>query len=185
MYIQKISRKFYSTANGSSGLLFTLHLPIIRYIFSSPTSSSYHLFFCLQSDISSQVHIISYFAYRPISSLKSIFSSSVAVLISMIKHCRRHNGPEGRLVLIQILIKCHLQSIDPASTSKSQPNINISTKLKTKNLDKTQLQSLDLDSTIYQQQNADQTSASKPRLNFNFKFLTKLFAQSLNKNLAL
>ena len=40
-------------------------------------------------------------------------------------------------------------------------------------------------STKHQQQNTDQTSASKSRLNFNFKILTKPCAQSLNKSLTL
>ena len=40
-------------------------------------------------------------------------------------------------VLAQILIKFHLQNIDQASTSKSQPNLSISTKLKLQNLNQT------------------------------------------------
>ena len=40
-------------------------------------------------------------------------------------------------------------------------------------------------STKHQQQNTDQNSAPKSRLNFNFKILTKPCAQSLNKSLAL
>ena len=36
-----------------------------------------------------------------------------------------------------ILIKFHLQSLDQASTSKSQPNISLSIKLKPQNLDQT------------------------------------------------
>merc|ERR1712218_116202 len=43
-------------------------------------------------------------------------------------------------VQTQILIK-HLQNLDLASTSKSQPNITISTKLKLKNLDQTKPES--------------------------------------------
>ena len=35
----------------------------------------------------------------------------------------------------QILIKFHLQNLDQASTSKSQPNISLSIKLKLQNLD--------------------------------------------------
>ena len=45
-------------------------------------------------------------------------------------------------VLTQILIK-YLQNFDQAPTSKSQPNISISTELKHKNLDQTKLQNLD------------------------------------------
>ena len=40
-------------------------------------------------------------------------------------------------------------------------------------------------STKHQQQNTEQTSASKSRLNFNFKILTKPCAQNLNKSLEL
>ena len=40
-------------------------------------------------------------------------------------------------VQTQILIKFHLQNIDQASTSKSQPNISLSIKLKLQNLDQT------------------------------------------------
>ena len=40
-------------------------------------------------------------------------------------------------VQTQILIKFHLQNLDQASTSKSQPNINLSIKLKPQNLDQT------------------------------------------------
>ena len=50
-------------------------------------------------------------------------------------------------VQTQILIKFHLQNIDKASTSKSQPNLSISTKLKLQNLNQTYLQNLDQDKT--------------------------------------
>ena len=38
-------------------------------------------------------------------------------------------------VQTQILIKFHLQNLDQASNSKSQPNISISTKLDIQNID--------------------------------------------------
>ena len=51
-------------------------------------------------------------------------------------------------VLTQILIKFHLlQNLEQVSTSKSQPNLNISTKVKLKNIDQTWLQNLDQDLT--------------------------------------
>ena len=79
-------------------------------------------------------------------------------------------------VQTQILIK-HLQNLDLASTSKSQPNITISTKLKLKNLDQTKPESRPrmnfIATTKHQQQNNDQTSASKSCLNINFKILNK------------
>ena len=40
-------------------------------------------------------------------------------------------------VLAQILIIFHLQNLEQVSTSKSQPNMNISTKVKLQNIDKT------------------------------------------------
>ena len=40
-------------------------------------------------------------------------------------------------VLTQILFKFQLQNLDQASTSKSEPNIRISTKLNLQNLDQT------------------------------------------------
>ena len=40
-------------------------------------------------------------------------------------------------VQTKILINLHLQNLDQASTSKSQPNISISTKLKIQNIDQT------------------------------------------------
>ena len=46
-------------------------------------------------------------------------------------------------VQTQILIKFHLQNLGQASTSKIQPNISITTKLKIQNL----VQNLDKDST--------------------------------------
>ena len=47
------------------------------------------------------------------------------------KHCQKHNGPKGwvHITSSQILIKFHLQNLDQASTSKSQSNISLSTKL--------------------------------------------------------
>ena len=76
-----------------------------------------------------------------------------------IKHCQRHNGPEGWVHLskvtywvisqiqTQILFKLHLQNLDQAFTSKSTPNITTSTKLKIQNIDQTLLQHLNQDSS--------------------------------------
>ena len=74
------------------------------------------------------------------------------------KHCQRHNGPEGWVLLTKLTAFGHitssytnldqtLQNLDQAPTSKSQPNISISTKLKLINLDQTKLQNLDQDWT--------------------------------------
>ena len=77
-------------------------------------------------------------------------------------------------VITQILIK-QFQNFDKALTSKSQPNISISTKLKLKILAKPSLRIL----TKIQLRNLNQTSTAK------FRILTKHCAQSLNKSLAL
>ena len=84
---------------------------------------------------------------------KKAFNLRNSELTSLkLKHFQRHNGPESWVLLTketfwvisqvetQIVIK-HLQNLDLASTSKSQPNITISTKLKLKNLDQTKPES--------------------------------------------
>ena len=62
--------------------------------------------------------------------------------------------------------------------TKSQPNISISNKSKFKILTKPSFEYWPrfnlVISTKLQQQNSDQTSASKSHLNFNFKILTKM-----------
>ena len=45
--------------------------------------------------------------------------------------------PKLKHVQRQILIKYHIQNLDQASTSKSQPNISTSTKLNIQNVDQT------------------------------------------------
>ena len=47
----------------------------------------------------------------------------------------------------QILVEILKMKFDQASTSKSQPNISLSIKLKLQNLDQNKLQNLDQDST--------------------------------------
>ena len=96
-----------------------------------------------------------------------------------IKHCQRHNGPEGlssayqsNKFLHKSWLNSKIQNLN--QTSAFWPNFNI------KVLTKHPLYNL----TKPQQQNTDQTSLSKFRLNFNFKLLTKPCAQSLNKNLS-
>ena len=75
--------------------------------------------------------------------------------------------------------------LDQASTSKSQPNISISTKLKSKYWPNLVSESRPrfnfLTATKHQRQKTNQTPASKFCLNFNFKILSKPCAQSLNK----
>ena len=77
----------------------------------------------------------------------------------------------------QILIKFQFQNLALALTSKSQPNLIFSTKLKLKFLTKpsfrilTKIQLRNLNQTSAA--NTNQTSASKSRLNFNFKISLK------------
>ena len=68
--------------------------------------------------------------YNP-SFLGTDFAWSEATFQSLkwYKHCQRHNGPEGWVHITsstQILVEFHLQNLDQALTSKSQPNISIS-----------------------------------------------------------
>ena len=79
----------------------------------------------------------------------------------------------------KILNILQFPNTDQALKLKSQPDISISTKSKVKIftkptfriLTKIQLRNLNYK---HQQQNTDQTSASKSRLNFNFKILIKV-----------
>ena len=77
------------------------------------------------------------------------------IVRQVFKHCQRHNGPEGYQ---SNFFKSYHKFLQKAWSNLI---IRISTK--------------------HQQQNTDQTSASKSRLNFNFKILTKPYAESLNK----
>ena len=57
----------------------------------------------------------------------------------LLKHCQRHNGPEGWVQPTKETCLGHITSsdtnLDQASTTKSQPNISILTKLKLQNID--------------------------------------------------
>ena len=98
---------------------------------------------------------------------------------SRTKHCQRHNGPEGWVQLTKVTCLSHitssrknldqdyLQNLHQASTSKFQPNISISSKLKTS------------------KSWPNLASESRPRINFitckniSGKVLTKLQLQNL------
>ena len=97
-----------------------------------------------------------------------------------LKHCQRHNGPKGRVLLTKVTSLGHITSSNTnldQTSSKSQPNITFSRKLKLKNLDQTKPESRPrmnfIATTKHQQQNDDQTSASNYCLNINLKILTK------------
>ena len=87
------------------------------------------------------------FEARTLSFFSQKFTFLFSVISFFLKHCQRHNGPEGLAQLTkatcqvisqvqtQILIKFHLQNIDQGSTSRSRLHISISTKLKVQNID--------------------------------------------------
>ena len=94
------------------------------------------------------------------------------------KHCQRHNEREGKVLLPKQLLITKHQYFDykfKNQTSKSWLNL-ASVSRQRLNI---------ITSTKHRQQNTDQTSVAKSRRSFNFKILTKLCAQSLNKNLTL
>ena len=114
------------------------------------------------------------------------------------KHCQRHNGPEGWVLLTKVTSWGHIKNwhtnLDQISSSESR------TKHQLQNFKQTSASRLNLKfkilsriSTKIQLHNLYKTSATKYRpnssfkfcLNFNFKILTKPCAQSLNKSLAL
>ena len=128
-----------------------------------------------------------------------------------LKHCQRHNGPEG-----WVLITSSNTNLDQISSSESRPSIIFKISTKHQPLHKTWASKswpnlaseswprlnfittwsissktmtkprFILDSTFYKT-SAEKNwpnSSFKSCLNFNFKILTKLFAQSLNKHLA-
>ena len=99
-----------------------------------------------------------------------------------LKHCQRHNGPEG-----WVLITSSNTNLDQISSSESRPSIIFKISTKHQPLHKTwaskswpNLASESrprfnfITSTKHQRQNTEQTPASKSCLNFNFKILTNL-----------
>ena len=120
--------------------------------------------------------------------LPSLFTSIESKTSWQIKKCQRYNGPKGwvlptkitsfghKQVLTQILIKFHLQNLDQASTSKSQPNISISTKLKL------QIMSNSFRiSTKIKLHNLNQGSAAKYWPNFSFKISPEIQLHNLDQ----
>ena len=77
------------------------------------------------------------------------------------KHCQRHNGPEGWVLLTKVT--------SPYTNLDQIPKFKISTKYQLHDLTKPQ------------QENTDQTLVSKFCLNLNFKLFTKPCAQSRDK----
>ena len=115
----------------------------------------------------------------------------------MFKHCKRHNGPKGWVLFTKVTSLGHDKSSNKTldqiscseSTSKSQATSAFRLNLTSKSWptlaseSRPRLDFMMITSTKHRQQNTDQTSASKSRL--NFKILTKSYAQSLNKDLTL
>ena len=80
--------------------------------------------------------------------------SKITRLVSFSKHCQRHNGPEGWVLRIKVT---SLGQITSSYKTLDQTYLELHNHMK------------------HQQQNNDQTSASKSCLNINFKILTKLW----------
>ena len=98
----------------------------------------------------------------------AVFSelASFHIYLYMLKHCQRHNGPEG-----WVHIASSYTNVDQISISESRlsTNINISSVSQINLNLKSWPRFNFVTSTKHQQQNTDQTSVSKSRLNFNFK----------------
>ena len=107
------------------------------------------------------------------------------IIRQVFKHCQRHNGPEGyqsnffksyhKLFhkswsnIFRISAKHQLQNLNQASAFWRNLNLKLLTKPIFRILTKIELHN----HMKHQQQNNDQTSASKSCLNINFKILTK------------
>ena len=87
--------------------------------------------------------------------------SKITRLVSFSKHCQRHNGPEGWVLLIKVTSLGHITS---SYKTLDQTYLELHNHMK------------------HQQQNNDQTSAPKSCLNINFKILTKLWNLVLKLN---
>ena len=114
-------------------------------------------------------------------------------MVRNIKHCQRHNGPEGWVLLTKVTSLGHITSSQTFSQTLKFSNIfRISTKHQLQNLKQTSAFQLNLKLKSW----PNLASESWPRFNFvtstkhqhsavNFKILTKPWAQNLNKSLAL
>ena len=96
------------------------------------------------------------------------------------KHCQRHNGPEGWVLLTKVTPLGHITSSNTnlnQTSSESRPCINFKISTKHHHFDKTKPESRPtmnlIAKTKHQQQNNNQTSASKSCRNINFKILNK------------
>ena len=96
------------------------------------------------------------------------------------KHCQRHNGPEGWVLLTKVTSLGHITSSNTnldQTSSESRPCINFKISIKHHHFDKTKPESRPtmnlIAKTKHQQQNNNQTSASKSCRNINFKILNK------------
>ena len=88
-----------------------------------------------------QVHTVNcWINIRNVLLLIRLLSNHLSTLGWYEKHCQRHNGPEGWVLLTKLTSLGHITSSNTnldQTSSKSQPNISISTKLKLNNLDQT------------------------------------------------
>ena len=115
----------------------------------------------------------------------------------MWKHCQRHNGPEGWVLLTKVTSLGHITSSNTnldQTSSESRPCINFKISIKHHHFDKTKPESrptMNLIAKIkHQQQNNDQTSASKSWTNLEtlssnseqkLNFMTKVHLPQLHQ----
>ena len=111
----------------------------------------------------------------------------------LFKHCQRHNGPEGWVhptkvtwwvisqVQTQILIKFLLHNLDQALTSKSQPNISISSQTNCREISDRVSESVSDKGSQCRQLN--QLFSNVENL-FTIQILPELHLQNLNKTSA-
>ena len=114
--------------------------------------------------------------------LITTFLNDITLCAIDMKHCQRHNGPEGWVHITSLQFIVHssqFPNLDQITisesqlsiTSKSQPNISSSTKSKLRILTKIQLLNL------------NQTSAVKYWPNFSFQISPELQLQNLDQTL--
>ena len=102
------------------------------------------------------------------SAWKKFFSLRQNLCINNItKHCQRHKGPEGWVLLTKVTYFSHITRSNTNFKISTSANISISTKLKIQDIDQSWLQNLDQDST------------SLPLQNISSKILNKLLLQIL------
>jgi len=106
----------------------------------------------------------------------TIWSQLVVKSLAVMKHCQRNNGPEG-----WVQSTSSYTNLDQISISETSLNLNLKSwpNLASESWPRFNIVNL----TKHQQQNTDQTSASKSRLDFNFK-IDKIFCSKSEQKLS-